>query len=303
MPFTSGFEPELGPIVNIREEEEQLGENSFKTQTGGAPFFTNNTILFILANPTNPNLVKAYNDRISILLAGGKAQKKPHITIFEMHINQDHPAANQFQNNAFIRQIKNFYNQAFNGVTLNSPYGSYRIFGTGKKDFFVRKYSLLPPSDPLAITKFRMSIYNYIKDNFNAGKNTFQKETKNQKNFTVNYYNGQPLFAISEFHSGTGVWEPHMSIVDSDDISNLKRTNGQAYQVLYGPKYEQLANIGDKTKHLTNLIHYYGNPANNPNLKGQKIEKMVDINMIQDMSTITYFLSNGKAKINISVDL
>ena len=321
MPPISGFEESLSQI-QVNHSEDEINVNQ-EVQIGGSPYFPNDTVLFILANLTNQSLKQAFDQRIDILLGYKiKSSKQPHITLFELHINQDHPAAVHFQDVNFQKYIKTLYNNTFQNVTLTSPYGAYRVFGAGTKKFFVRKYSV---NNPAAINTFRKGIYNYISKNFNIKRSPNKYDQIKQPNTNINFfvfsfdYNNsnffQPLYAVSEHHFGIGNWEPHMSIIDTYDINNLKNKYPSEYNYLYNnpininnttvPSFAASNDINVMASYLTNIIHVLGNPNNNPHLQGRTLSKMVDINMINDLASLTYSLKNikGNPPINIQTIL
>ena len=240
MPPTSGFEPELSQLaVNPDENIIDVQDVNMTVQTGGAFAFKSNTVLFVLANLTDSALLNAYKQRIDLLLAYVSKPKVPHITLFELHINQDHPAAQYFSSPLFQQAVKDIYTRTFADIELKSPFGAYAVFGDVKK-FFVRKYSTDRPD---VITQFRINIYDYIEQNFNITRspNRYEKKRPTGSNKDFYYfsfdYNGdrkyQELYAVSEYHFGRGIWEPHMSIIDTGDINELKTLHPGGYDVLY----------------------------------------------------------------------
>jgi hypothetical protein len=288
-------------------------------QLGGANYFTNNTKLYITAHITSQQLKKAYEERIGILLGNTKPQFEPHMTLFELDINQEHSAAKLFQEKIFQKVIRIAFDTHLRNLGLVSNFGSYKILGTGAKDFYVREYE---PEDKKAITNFRKEIYNYIQ-NHPGVKNYRLEEIKDTngkllyKEFYCDDSNtsmDKPLYRVPIYISGVGVWTPHISIINSDDLLKLKNQDISFYNKNY-TDYEKIPEKYNSGQYniVTNIIQLLFSSPQNPiekikeekkdyltgMIQSKNVGSMKEIQIGLDLNDIHFSLTNFKEKINM----
>lgn len=209
-----------------------------KNQMSGGGFFKKgyeSTYFYIMAKITNDYIYSRLDERRKAILGENASLKNLHITLFQCEINQNHPNANVFQNVDFHEHIKKSYVDAFskNNITLTSKLGEYDILGTDNK-FLVKKYTA---NDSQIITEFRKQIYQYLDKQFGSG---IKKE---KQDFVVYNYNGQDLIAVPRHSHGVGVWTPHVSIINTNELKKLNPT-----------LYNQYMNLTDKQQQINLLL-------------------------------------------------
>lgn len=252
------------------------GNNSYNLYGGYGGFFNNTTKFYFMANVTNKELYNKLDERRSLLLKGGQPNNPiVHLTLLQFEVNQDHPLSYFFYSKKLQEKLKKFYkNEMINKkVYLTTNYGKYDLFGIGENKFFVKLYE---PNKELAITKFRTLFYKYLKKEL--GKYTIKKNNKGKKIYYVFVFNNKPLFAVPDFYYGKGVWKPHVTIFN---INDLKKHNRSLYN-----KYDKKRTKKEKLQVLfTPIIN-------------KKLEPIGKIRMYKDIGNLTLSLRNPYMKID-----
>ena len=207
-------------------------------QTGSKPgetfkFFKNTYRMYMIAEATDPKLIKNYRYRQKKL--GMKGSKNvPHITMMHIHINSDNPDHLHLVNKAgrtnhlFQKLIEKKYNQISNEIYLKSSNTFYDIMG----DFFAKVY--VHDGDRKQITDFRMVLYRYLE--MYLGKFTKREKVDiDGRVFFVYSYNGRELIAVPEYYHGIGVWTPHLSIIK---LTHLRKYNPQLCEEFEEDEYD-----------------------------------------------------------------
>lgn len=257
----------------------QLKKQEGGTMEGGALYFPNTRKYYILAKITDQNILNRLNERRAVLLKNAPPADDLHVTLLQFEINSQHPNANIFDDPAFHRAIRGFYDDKIAGISPRAAAGAtshslilqymrkkYDLLGQGLNKFFVKVYA---PSNSYAITHFRTEFYNYL--DRALGNSVMRDDTV--KNYKVLNYRGVDLIAIPKFYYGPGVWKPHISILNTGELktynpalysefANKTNTDDQI-KVLLGPieksGFGPIGNI-DMRKDITSLIISLTNP-------------------------------------------
>jgi len=217
--------------------------NIYIKQIGGAKdYFKNNIKVHILANITDPSIIRLLNDRRNALnlwdLSGGK---QFHITLFQFHINGNHPDAYIFKDN-WDNLIKQWYNETFGqNVILQYRQGQYDLLGQEKK-YLVKTFEPLAKFKTV-ITDFRKKIYKYIQKKIKKKKKMYTKEKDGVKYHIISF-GGRKLLSVPDYYFGIGQWTPHISIADMDEIEKYNKHISEKYNSLQS-KNEQIKTIID----------------------------------------------------------
>jgi len=198
---------------------------------GGAKkgVFTNSATMYILADATDPSLIKHYFnrlDRLGISLQN-QSRIKPHISLMEIHINKsnsDHKIlidSNGSLNPQLLRIMQQQYAAINPQMYIISKSGDYEIMG----DFMAKVYT---SNNSNYITQFRIAFYKYIERLL--GKGSRKHVTIANKNYYVYSYRGKNLIAIPDYYHGKGVWKPHLSLVKLDKIQQSNPTLYNTYK-------------------------------------------------------------------------
>lgn len=205
-----------------------------------------NTKFYLMANIFDEYILQRLDERRKVLL-NGKLPKKNilHITLLQFEINDSNPNSNIFQKKDFLENIRKFYDETFGtkNVKLEYSLGMYDLLGQSDKKFYVKKYCVEKCSKNV-ITNFRKKIYKYLETKL--GKETIIDKKIGEEEFKSFCYQGQELFCVPKYYYGSGVWEPHISIVNTEDI---KLHNDTLFK-----KYQMKNNIQDQLGVLLNPI-------------------------------------------------
>lgn len=197
-------------------------------QTGGAKdYFKNNTKVHILANITEPSIIRSLNDRRNALnLWDLPNVKQFHLTLFQFHINSNHPDAYIFKDN-WDNLIRQWYNETFGkNVILKYLPGKYDLLGQEKK-YLVKTFEPLDKFKTV-ITDFRKKIYKYIQKKINKKKKMYVKE-KDGVRYHIISFGGRKLLSVPDYYFGIGQWTPHISIADMDEIIKYNHQLDEKY--------------------------------------------------------------------------
>lgn len=271
-------------------------ESTNNTETlqkgGGGPFFTNDSVLYIMAD-LHENIKMAYKQRANILLPNWNIpeHKQPHITIFSIHINQNHPSASIFETVEFEQIIRQLYDKWLSPINIITQNDKYEMYGKNKT-FFVHEYT---PDDKYGIVRFTTGIYNYIDSKLQITPyNKFVLHYLNQSQYYVLSHKNEQLIAVEDIYYGNKDWKPHITVIDSDDMAAFKKSKSSVYQSYYGittynrfngkelKGYDSLISPEDKVAYLTNIID-----INRKNINGKNINNVGNI------------LPNGNIGINL----
>ena len=205
----------MGRKVNISKKD-RSGE-VFK-------FFKNTYRLYMVAEATDPKLIRNYEYR-QAKLGVTPIKSKPHITMMHIHVNADNPDhhhlidRNGFINNMFKNIIEKKYHYMSPSIYLKSTNDCYDIMG----EFFAKIYTHDGPKEQ--ITNFRMVLYLYLEMFLN--KSHRQRQNIDGRIFYVYSYKGRELIAVPEYYHGVGIWTPHLSIIK---LPILKYQNPELYE-------------------------------------------------------------------------
>jgi hypothetical protein len=174
--------------------------------------FNNTAKLYILAD-LKPSKAKIFSDIRTAL--NSTDTNTPHVTLFEIVFNADHPLFSRFNSNIF----KNFVNQtSLPNITLQ--FSNYDIKGKVKK-FLTATFLVSREDVNNAITVYRKTLYDAIDNMFQVRAS----KSLNEDNDFV-YYQMQriDLYAVPKYSYGRGIWTPHVSIMNEGTSSqNIKK--------------------------------------------------------------------------------
>jgi endonuclease/exonuclease/phosphatase (EEP) superfamily protein YafD len=240
--------------------------------TKRAYLFKSTTNFYIIANITKKDIIDRLDERRRKLLLGFIPIDHGvlHITLLQFEINQKNPKANFFKNNNELRQkITVFYNNTFrkDNVVLKYTSGAYDLLGQTENKFLTKIYE---PDQPLVITDFRKQFYKYLGSQL--GRYTINEKVIDGKKYHVFNFGGQDLFGVPDYYFGTGVWKPHISIVN---VGNIREKNPQLYE-----KYDKAYSKQEKIEVLLEPI------------RAVRFGPIGDISMRDDLKSLTISLEN-----------
>lgn len=232
----------------------------------GLDVFKNTTRFYIMAIINNKSIINQYNSRRNILLLGETPKNRLlHITLMQLHINQDNEYSHIFLNPNFHKRIKLYYNKTLaskEGLILFSSKNKYEdqydILGDGPGQHFVKIYIA---QKKMAITNFRTLVYRNIQKQL--GKSIIKTKKIGDQTYKIITYpnkSKKPLLAIPDYYYGKGEWKPHVSIFS---LIDLKENNRELFK-----KYKNLEFKKKKINFLVKHIKKIGiKPIKNINLK------------------------------------
>lgn len=200
--------------------------NSNQTQATSSRFY-------IMANITDKYVCDRIDERRKTLLNGNLPSNNIlHITLLEFIINKKNPNSFIFENQEFITKIGKFYEETFRNEKVKLIYelGSYDLMGKTKKKFYVKKYHLEENKTNI-ITSFRKKIYKYLEERL-GGEWIISNKIIGSDSFKSFSYNGEELFSVPIYYYGVGVWTPHISLVNTDDLKTYNEELFEVYNIL-----------------------------------------------------------------------
>jgi hypothetical protein len=215
---------------------------ALKNMTGGGYFKdigtgTNHKSYYIMADIGNPAINTAFNQRRNCIL-GGASGGNFHITLLTIEINRDlKPYAQLLEDSIKMadgktqktlkpilqQMVTDAYNETFmrSRVILTQERGKYHKMGS----FFAKRYPIASDAQILTdskgnitptISAFRKSFYDKLRKYLGV---SFTFDTTSNSNYVLAVdANKDVIFAIPRYDFGTGVWEPHVSIVKENEI-------------------------------------------------------------------------------------
>lgn len=190
------------------------------------PSKTSNTSSLTSASSTTQNVKKVYImgnlgdpektkfDSLANKL-GSTRDYPPHVTLFEIIINEEHPKAYKLGNDFFQNVTKRI---SLPNITLK--HDKFDIKGqSSKKMFFTASYKIKRESCKNEITSFRELIYLAIETQVNG----IVKKIKNDEKYVYYALDGEILYAVPKYSHGKGTWTPHVSILRSYACTSLCR--------------------------------------------------------------------------------
>jgi hypothetical protein len=194
-----------------------------------------------------------------------KPYRSPHITLFNLIINPEHPDHVIFQDKKFYNKIKDIYaktiadkNDPLILEALPAP-RDYGFPGFWPK-YFIKNYR---QTNRQKILDFRQMVFALITKMIPGLKIKDSIDT-NQVNYHVYLVDGQELFAESSYYD---TWKPHLDFLNDQDI---RRHNPALYQEL-----DEHRSKDEKINILLDKINYIS-------------DTLTDINMSTQMRNITY---------------
>ena len=245
--------------------------NLLQLQKGGGKIFTKTQILYIVATISQPKLKKLTREITDAILGVGiKPYRTPHITLFNLVINEKNDDNSIFQDENFYSQIKDIYAETI--ADQNNPlilcakqYPQDFSFPGFMPRYFLKNYDAL---DPKKILDFRQKIFKLI-ETF-LGKSSVNEYIDNRGSLYYIYsYHGKELFAESSYYD---VWKPHLDFLNSFDI---QKHNPNLYDEL-----NQYYSGKEKVNVLVNKINDVPQDYFN------------EINMATQMRNITYAIDH-----------
>lgn len=191
--------------------------------------------------PLDSTILHGYNQRRNILGLSDQTQKDkiPHITLFDIRVNMNHPLATTIfdpkSNTKLYEILARAYKNVFFGHKIVSRIGNYEILGKDK--FYCKKYEL---DDAMLITTFRMMFYSYIEEIAGSKKTVSDYIDPNDPNdpngklYKRYFYGNIPqgsnnsrhsqdnvLFDVPSHHHGKSVWTAHISLCTQGELDNI----------------------------------------------------------------------------------
>ncbi|ARF10336.1 hypothetical protein Hokovirus_1_215 [Hokovirus HKV1] len=216
--------------------------------------FNDFTSLYIMARLNRNNIYNCItNNRADLSYTKMDKPNTPHITLFEIVLNNDHHLTEHIKNN--------LDRNTFQMPQIRLKLSNYSIKGRTENKFFTIECSVIDGN----ITDFRKSVYKKI-DNI-IGK----KALKSSQDSDYVYYSVDNiiLYAVPTHSHGNLIWMPHISIINTetthDDVVKyyLSRNNVTNIQSM-------LNNVGCLKKELdlqksSTLALSFSKPRNNNN--------------------------------------
>lgn len=227
-----------GGYFHEKNQSKSTGKLAFKPCT-----------LKIIINDNSPIYSYLQNNLQKFNFVNSRPLSSPlHMSLLQFEINMDHPlnkigqSTNQNNNFAYktpsnTKELTNKFKTFISGIYLKFNFieifyntefetSRYTILGRDNK-FLVQEfdYNLNVSNDRPQITNFRVYFYNklleYIKSIDSLITNyTRREETIQNIKYTLLFYgsNPEPLFAIPDYYWGDGVWTPHVSLLQLDNL-------------------------------------------------------------------------------------
>ena len=229
--FNNEFDNEFDNEFNNKDDNEFDNKDDEDKSIGGARsinIFKKSYTMFMLADATDPDLIRSYFNRLDKLGISSQDQSriKPHISLMEVYINRKNPYHNILvgRNGMISPQLKNVMKYQYfmlnSQMYIVSKKGGYEIMG----DFMAKVYTALNSN---YITQFRMAFYKYIENKLGRGKR--RSVVVAGKKMYVYSYGGMDLIAVPSYYHGKGVWKPHLSLIKLDKIKKSNPTLYSAY--------------------------------------------------------------------------
>jgi hypothetical protein len=218
---------------------------TLKNMTGGGYFkdiagagkMTNHKSYYIMADIGNPAINAAFNQRRNCIL-GGASGGNFHLTLLTIEINRDlKPYAQLLEDSIKMadgktqktlkpilqQMVTDAYNDTFmkSRVVLIQERGQYHKMGS----YFAKRYPIASDAQILTdskgnitptISAFRKSFYDKLRKYLGVDF-TFDTTSNSTYVLAVDKYKNV-IFAIPRYDFGTGVWDPHVSIIKEDEI-------------------------------------------------------------------------------------
>lgn len=237
-----------------------------KLQLGGK-LFQQKQILYIVATISESKLKKITKKITDTILGRNiKPYRAPHITLFNILINEDNDDNRIFQDKNFYNHVKKNYEDTIANpndplILEAKPYPRDFSFSGYRPRHFLRNYE---PLERQKILDFRQSIFDLIEEKL--GKPNIRVYWDNSKTkYYIYSYNGEELFAESSYYDE---WQPHINFLNEFDI---QKHNPELYEELNEYYYGR-----DKVNVLVDKINNISQEIYN------------EINMATQMQNITY---------------
>ena len=236
-------------------------------QTGGK-IFDKRQILYIVATISDPEL-KRVSKRITdkIIAKNVKPYRDPHITLFHLTINADHPDANIFQDPKFYNHVRSIYDKTIADpkdplILEAQPFPRDFSLPGYKPRYFIKNYK---QQNPDKIFDFRNGIFDMLQHEL--GKSTIRDDIDpaTGARYHVHYYKHKKLFAESRYYD---TWKPHLDFLNDFDIEknnyelskklNRYRTNREKADVVANEISsipQQILESIDMSKQMLNITY------------------------------------------------